>query len=52
MKNSTRIRFATTKCAPEPVKDDSGVAFDPERHIAPDRFTKAGLFRLKPGKRR
>lgn len=51
MRTATRIRFATTqKPAQEPLKDASGHTFDPERYIAPDRLTKAGDFRLKPGK--
>ncbi|WP_158279823.1 hypothetical protein [Coraliomargarita sinensis] len=50
MKPATRIRF--TRNEAKPVTDASGTEFDPACHVAPDDFTNAGLFRLKPGKRR
>ncbi len=53
MRNTTRQRIRRTPQRPaadhRPM-DAAGTIFDPERHIAPDRLTKAGKFRLKPGK--
>jgi len=53
MRNTTRqriLRSPQRPAADHRPMDAAGNLFDPERHIAPDRKTKAGNFRLKPGK--